>query len=472
MSTLDNPLLNSAAIDSGFPVIVPSAVDTLAADHRAQANHAAGSQTAGIRVAGASPYRVGKRLLDAAAATVLLALSAPLWLGLGLAAAWGRPAITAVPQVGLRRRVFRRYQLASLPGDGLCQRVWNKLNGLPALWNIVCGDLSWVGPRALAPRELRGVAAHQTLRFRVTPGLVCLHWLRRRANIDYAHEFDADVEYVRSRSWRNDLGILLRALPALAYGDRGQRFRDTLVVSGVPLVNTTMADALYHILRLAGGNRPTQVCFVNADCVNIAHRNPEYRQVLTNCPWNFGDGIGIKLAGRLLGNQLRQNLCGTELFPLLCRSLIGRPQGLFLLGAEPGVTDEVVRWIERNFPGVRVKGHHHGYFTAAEEPHVIDHIRRSGAEILLVAFGAPRQDLWIAEHLPATGAKVALGVGGLFDVFAGRYPRPPVWVRELCLTWLYRVALEPRRLWRRYLLGNGVFLARVIREAARQRWGR
>lgn len=466
MSTLDNPMLTPGAIDSGFPIVAPP-IDTLTTDHRTQA--AAVARTSALRVAGDPNYLAGKRAFDVAVATALVALTAPVWLGLGVAWVCGARPFAAAPQLGRNRRAFGRHRLRDVFGNGLAARLWRKLAGLPALWNILRGDLSFVGPRPIAPGELRRVAPQQTLRFRVLPGLICVHWLRQRANIDYAHEFDADLEYVRTRCWRKDLGILLRALPALAYGDRGQKFSDTLTISGVPLVNTTMDDALYRILRLARGVTPTQVCFVNADCVNIAHRNATYRQTLSNCRWNFGDGIGIKLAGRLLGNQLRQNLCGTELFPLLCRSLIGRPEGLFLLGAEPGVTDDVVLWIERNFPGVRVKGHHHGYFTPAEEPLVIDQIRRSGAEILLVAFGAPRQDLWVAEHLQATGAKVAMGVGGLFDVFAGRYPRPPVWVRELCLTWAYRVALEPRRLWRRYLLGNGLFLARVLREAAKLR---
>lgn len=470
MSTFENPLLNSPAFDGSFPVISPPRVDTLTADHRTPAA-ATGGVAPALRVAGDGRYVFGKRLFDAAVAAAALLATAPLWLGLAAAACAGGKPITTQAKLGQRRRAIRVYRLAPLAGDGLLARVWGKLAGLPTLWNIVRGDLSWVGPRPISPRELRDVSAHQTLRFRVPPGLVCLHWLRRRANIDYAPEFDADVEYVGARSWRRDLGILCRALPGLLYGDRGGRFPDRWQVQGLTLSNLTMDEALYLIVRLARGATPAQICFLNADCVNIARRDPQYRAVVERSPWNLGDGIGIKLAGRLLGTQLRQNLCGTELFPLLCRSLMGRPEGLFLLGAEPGVTDEVVRWIEARFPGVRVKGHHHGYFTPAEEPQVLEQIRRSGAEILLVAFGAPRQDVWVAEHLHETGAKVAMGVGGLFDVYSGRYPRPPVWVRELCLTWAYRVALEPRRLWRRYLLGNGLFLARVIREAIGRRWG-
>ncbi|MDD3471568.1 MAG: WecB/TagA/CpsF family glycosyltransferase, partial [Syntrophaceae bacterium] len=91
-------------------------------------------------------------------------------------------------------------------------------------------------------------------------------------------------------------------------------------------------------------------------------------------------------------------------------------------------------------------------------------IKDSGAHLLLVAFGAPRQDLWINEHLDETNAKVAIGVGGLFDFYSGRIPRAPVWMREIGMEWLYRLLQEPGRLWKRYLIGNGIFLSRVIWE--------
>ena len=107
--------------------------------------------------------------------------------------------------------------------------------------------------------------------------------------------------------------------------------------------------------------------------------------------------------------------------------------------------------------------------TDAEEPEVIRGIRDSGADLLLVAMGAPRQDLWIQRHLAATGVKVAMGVGGLFDFYSGRIPRAPRWVREIGLEWLYRFSREPRRMWRRYFLGNPLFLARVLMEKGRGR---
>ncbi len=126
--------------------------------------------------------------------------------------------------------------------------------------------------------------------------------------------------------------------------------------------------------------------------------------------------------------------------------------------------ESVREWIETNYPEVTVSGCHHGYFSPEEEPEVIARINRSGADLLLVAFGAPRQDIWIDEHLEKTGAKVAMGVGGLFDFYSGNTARAPLWMREMGMEWLFRFTQEPGRLWKRYFVGNGVFLYRVMLE--------
>ena len=103
-------------------------------------------------------------------------------------------------------------------------------------------------------------------------------------------------------------------------------------------------------------------------------------------------------------------------------------------------------------------GFHHGYYAPADESKVLDEIRASGATILLVALGAPRQDVWISRNLAGTGVRVAMGVGGLFDFYSGRIPRAPQWLREMGLEWIYRLYQEPGRMWRRYLVGNITFL--------------
>jgi N-acetylglucosaminyldiphosphoundecaprenol N-acetyl-beta-D-mannosaminyltransferase len=119
------------------------------------------------------------------------------------------------------------------------------------------------------------------------------------------------------------------------------------------------------------------------------------------------------------------------------------------------------------FPDLHFCGDQHGYFAAEELPDVLAKINASGAKILLVALGVPKQERWISDHLQQTGAAVSMGVGGLFDFYSGRIPRAPAWVREIGMEWCFRFWQEPRRMWRRYFVGNFVFLTRVVRERLR-----
>jgi N-acetylglucosaminyldiphosphoundecaprenol N-acetyl-beta-D-mannosaminyltransferase len=117
------------------------------------------------------------------------------------------------------------------------------------------------------------------------------------------------------------------------------------------------------------------------------------------------------------------------------------------------------------YPQLKIAGARDGYFSPEEEEGVVDAINGSGARILLVAFGAPRQELWLARWRDRLLAPVSMGVGGLFDFYSGRIPRAPLWMREMGLEWVYRLMQEPGRMWRRYVIGNPLFLYRVRQQA-------
>ena len=195
--------------------------------------------------------------------------------------------------------------------------------------------MSFVGPRAVSPGELTPREHQARRRYSARPGLVCLWWIRKRANIAYSGEAESDVEYVESQTLRGDLGIALRAIPALLYGEGVAVSQDVVSILGISIQNMTMSDALEWMVERAAGDSPGQVCFVNADCANIAYRNQEYASVLDRAALVLADGIGMKLAGKLLGREIRQNVNGTDLFPRLCESLSGTGAGIFLLGARP-----------------------------------------------------------------------------------------------------------------------------------------
>lgn len=404
----------------------------------------------------------GKRAGDVFVASLLLLISCPVFLISAIVIrTGGRPVFVREARIG---RWGLEFQTRAFDTGGRFGRILSLLglHRLPVFINVLRGDMSLVGPRPLRPGELSPRARAVRKRSSIRPGLLSLWWLRKKANIDFGSELDVDLEYVEYQSTGGDLGIALRSLPAMLYGDSSPVVPDQVEILGVPIRNISMDEALQLIVDAAQTRAHHQVCFVNTDCVNKAQRDPAYAERLLSSSVVFADGIGIRIAGKILRKPIRQNVNGTDLFPMLCKRLQDSELGFFLLGARPGIAEAVVQWAAQNYPGARIKGFHHGYFTPAEEPGVINKINESGAEILLVAFGAPRQDMWIADHLPELNVGVSMGVGGLFDFYSGQMPRAPQWIRELSLEWIYRLYQEPGRMWKRYLLGNVIFLYRVL----------
>jgi len=238
-----------------------------------------------------------------------------------------------------------------------------------------------------------------------------------------------------------------------------------LDVLGLGLDAISVPQALERIRALLDQADAVQVSFVNAHCANVACADPHYAGVLTRAALVLPDGIGVRMAAQMTGQAPPDNVNGTDLFPLLCEALEGTAHGVFLLGGRPGVAESVRDWIARYYPDVTVCGVHHGHFTPDEESQVVDKIRASGAHLLLVAMGVPRQELWLDAHLTDSGARVGMGVGGLFDFYSCTIPRAPTWMRRHGLEWMYRLYQEPGRMWRRYVVGNPLFLARVAANA-------
>jgi len=378
----------------------------------------------------------------------------PLALPLALAAAIGRTQRQAVQ--GRGGAAFERLTLA-LP-DGRMGRALRALGAThwPVLLHILRGQMAFVGPR---PRPIGEVVAATTLAVR--PGLVNPWFIRRRTAVDFGTEAQADAGYLASRGPRHDLGLLVRGALASLLPPPAASVPGRVQVGDVAFDNLNMSEAIARLRDMLDGTTPRQVSFVNPACVNIAAAHRGYRRLLARAGLVLPDGIGIKIGSDLLGTPLKQNVNGTDLFPRLCEMLQARGASVFLLGGQAGVAEAVAAEISRRWPGLRVAGKRHGFFSVAEEGVVAEQVRASRADMLLVARGVPAQDLFIDRHLPLLGVKVAMGVGGLFDFVSGRIARAPMWMRETGFEWVYRLLQEPGRMWRRYLVGNLSFLGRV-----------
>ena len=227
-------------------------------------------------------------------------------------------------------------------------------------------------------------------------------------------------------------------------------------VLGLTCQNTTLDAAAHDLVAAAQARRPARVVFVNAHVVNEGRRRPDYWQTVATADRIYADGSGMAIAARAAGQRFIDNVNGTDLFPLLCTKAIASGQTIFLLGAKPGVAAGAAARLRKTELGPAIAGTHHGYFgfTPENEARVIDQINASGASILLVGFGVPLQDEWIRRNQHRLKAPVVVGVGGLFDFFSGRIPRAPEALRGRGLEWVWRLAQEPARMWRRYIIGN------------------
>jgi len=232
---------------------------------------------------------------------------------------------------------------------------------------------------------------------------------------------------------------------------------------GIIYDNVSMTEALDDIFSSLQNRVRRKIAFVNADCFNKGFVNPAYRELLTHFDQVYPDGSGVALAGRLLGQPVKANVNGTDMLPLLAERAAKQGFSLYLLGAKPGAAEKMRDNLVARFPELRVVGCHDGYCLENVE----DDINQAKPDLLLVALGVPLQEQFIADRFASLQAGVMIGVGGLFDFYSGNMPRAPRWLRRLGLEWTFRLAMEPRRMFRRYVLGNPLFVWRVLRHGRR-----
>ncbi|TAK35286.1 MAG: glycosyltransferase [Chloroflexota bacterium] len=225
----------------------------------------------------------------------------------------------------------------------------------------------------------------------------------------------------------------------------------SLAILGVRVDDVTYGEALEFSRRFIRSGKPHLLVTVNTEFVVSAQKDARFRDVINTAALSVPDGGGLLLAGRIFGFPLREQVRGTDLADRLAELCALEGHRLFLLGAAEGVAAEAGRRLSTKYPGLQVAGTYGGSPDPGRDAEMVARVRQAGrVDVLLVAYGAPAQELWIARNLERLGTPVAMGVGGVFDYFSGRVPRAPKWMRDLGLEWLYRLVRQPWR-WRRQL---------------------
>ncbi len=242
-------------------------------------------------------------------------------------------------------------------------------------------------------------------------------------------------------------------------------------ICGVPIC-TWDAERLVNELagRLARGQF-THLAFANAATLVAIRDDPALRQALLGADVIGADGMSIVWACRLLGRAVPERVSGIDLIPLLTARAAREGRPIYLLGATAEVVAAAAHRLQAAVPQLVVAGHHHGYIWG-DEQEVVAGVKASGAPIVLVGIGSPHRDRFLHRWKRELGATLVVEVGGSFDILAGRLRRCPRWLQRIGLEWLFRLAQEPRRLWRRYLTTNTRFLFLLGREWVRERLSR
>lgn len=229
---------------------------------------------------------------------------------------------------------------------------------------------------------------------------------------------------------------------------------------GISIKNVSMTQAVNWVTTKANPFSPKVGFFVNTHSINLGIENPEFITQLKQADALFADGSGMRIAARHCGFELQDNVNGTDMLPLLCQQCANHQRSIFFLGAQPGVAQTMVNKLTHQFPQLQIAGSHHGFINNHDDS-LIQTINDSGCDVLLVAMGSPRQENWINQYKDQLQCRSILGVGGLFDFYSGRIPRAPLWLRKIGMEWTWRLLQEPQVKFKRYVLGNPLFLFRT-----------
>lgn len=237
-------------------------------------------------------------------------------------------------------------------------------------------------------------------------------------------------------------------------------------VLGCPMDVASMGETVEAIRSEVAAGRFTQHVVVNvAKLVNM-RTDAQLKESVQSCDIINIDGMGVVLGARLLGHAVPERVAGVDLFHELLAMSADSGFSVFLLGAKDDVVAAAARKVQGLYPKLKIAGHHHGYFWD-DEAAMVEKIRASGAQLLFVAITSPKKENFINRWRDQLGVNFVMGVGGTFDVVAGKVTRAPVWMQNYGLEWLYRVMQEPGRMWKRYLTTNSQFAWLLAKEKLR-----
>jgi N-acetylglucosaminyldiphosphoundecaprenol N-acetyl-beta-D-mannosaminyltransferase len=242
----------------------------------------------------------------------------------------------------------------------------------------------------------------------------------------------------------------------------------TVNVLGVQISKLRLNEFLARLDGNASSRDRAIIQYANIHTLNMAYQDKWLKEFYNSCEILFCDGFGVKLAASLLGTPIPERFTPPDWMPLFAEQCEKAGWSLFFLGGKEGVAEKATQVLRSQRSGLQIAGTHHGYFNkvqgSEENRGVVQFINQAHPDVLLVGFGTPMQERWVAENLHELHVGTIIVVGAMLDYLSGSVSRGPRWMTDLGFEWLSRLAVEPRRLWRRYIIGIPVFIVRVLKQ--------
>lgn len=332
------------------------------------------------------------------------------------------------------------------------------IKSMPLYYFVLISKISLVGVAL--------VKYNENIKYKVNhkPGVFSLWFIRANSKIANINISSCNKEYISNQSFFSDLSILCKGMISLLYFSKTNKSSKTITIFDITFNNLAMNEILEIIKNSIHKKDKKSISFINADCLNKTFSNNEYKQTLAKADLVLPDGSGINIACNILKQKLKENVNGTDMLPHICSLSQENSFKIFLLGAKDGVALKAKEKLLEKYPNLQIVGTAHGYINhELEQTDLINKINSSKANILLVAMGAPMQEIFIEKYKNQLNSNVIIGVGGLFDFYSSNIKRAPMYLRETGFEWVYRMIQEPKRMWKRYILGNPLFIYRVLR---------
>nr|WP_295131018.1 WecB/TagA/CpsF family glycosyltransferase [uncultured Roseateles sp.] len=240
--------------------------------------------------------------------------------------------------------------------------------------------------------------------------------------------------------------------------------RPRIQMMGCTVDNLSMEETLQTIEGFIASGKPHQHVVVNVDKLVKAQKDPELRQIINDCALINADGMPVVWASRLLGKPLKERVAGVDLFESLMKRSAEKGWRVFLLGAKEEIVSKVRDIYAQKYPNLVFAGYRNGYWKPEEEGAIVQQIADARADLLFVAISSPKKEQFLGAYQATMKIPFAMGVGGTFDVAAGKVKRAPVWMQKTGLEWFYRFLQEPRRMFRRYFIEDMAFFGLLIKE--------